>query len=766
VRPPPVLLLVLAFGAGLATGLARFTDPRLSISVLAVAAAVVAALARHRDTWGLITGAALAGQLSALAAWQGESARCTVRLPQGPARLTLVPVDPPAISNGRVQAMVAGAGCQGEVDVRWPDRVAGPGTRVASVQVGVPVDAEGTWIPRADGLFDRPGGVFVVRSTRASTRPVARGPRLRARATLLEITTRLYGDQAPLVDALLFDRHGAIERETRDRFAASGLVHLLSISGFHVGLIVGWILVLLRLARVRREPAWILATLFGLAYVGWLGWPAPATRAAALAALMCVARLRQRVVRWDALLAATTLAVLLVDPWSIADLGAWLSVGSLGGATVAVRWSDRRFGTGMVARTLSGSAGATLATAPLTAGAVGSVSLAGLLLNFIGIPLAALAVPAVIVSVLLDPLWRSGAAALAAGGGALLAFLDRLAALGAAIPYGHFTVETGWGGALPWVLALLIAIWCISGRATRSVATTRLVAALGTIGWIGTGGRIWTGDHGARAGGLTISFLDVGQGDASVIATPAGHWIVIDAGPAGERRDAGRSVVAPFLARHGVRRIDALILSHAHLDHYGGMGALLDRFEVTRFLEPGEAIDDPGYRGLLARVAASGAAWQRIGRGDTLRVDGVELIALHPDPTWPEWGLDLNEDSDVLLLRYGAFEALFSGDAGIPAEADMRGAVGDIEVLKVGHHGSAGASGTAWLGELHPEVAVVSVGRGNRYHHPSAEALGRLSAAGSEIWRTDEVGTVEVWTDGSSFRVSARDRERVLPARP
>ncbi|MBW8773031.1 MAG: ComEC family DNA internalization-related competence protein, partial [Gemmatimonadetes bacterium] len=406
------------------------------------------------------------------------------------------------------------------------------------------------------------------------------------------------------------------------------------------------------------------------------------------------------------------------------------------------------------------------ATAPFTAGAVGNVSLAGLLLNFIGIPLAALAVPAVIASVLAAPLWPSGAEALAAGGGALLASLDRLAALGAAIPYGHFTVETGWQGAAPWGAALVAAAWCISGRATAGVARTRLGTLLGAVIWIGTGARLWAGAGAPGAPGLTITFLDVGQGDASVIATPHGHWIVLDAGPAGEGRDAGRSVVAPFLARHGVRRIDALILSHAHLDHYGGMGTLLDRFEVARFLEPGEPVDDPGYRGLLAEVAANGAAWQPIHRGDTLRVDGVELIALHPDTTWSEWGLDLNEDSDVLHLRYGAFDALFAGDAGLPAEADMHGAVGKVELLKVGHHGSAGASGEAWLRELHPEVAVVSVGRGNRYHHPSPAALGRLLAAGAEVWRTDELGTVEVWTDGATVRVSAGDRTRVLPAGP
>ena len=91
---------------------------------------------------------------------------------------------------------------------------------------------------------------------------------------------------------------------------------------------------------------------------------------------------------------------------------------------------------------------------------------------------------------------------------------------------------------------------------------------------------------------------------------------------------------------------------------------------------------------------------------------------------------------------------------------------GDVEVLKVGHHGSAGASSSAWLAELHPEVAVVSVGRGNRYRHPSAEALERLGASGTEVWRTDEHGSVEVRTDGRAFTVSARGRHRVLPTGP
>jgi competence protein ComEC len=754
VSPPPVVVLVLAFGAGLATGLARFLGPWPVIFALVGVGWVV----RSRPLAPVIVGALAIGRLSALVAWEGEGITCRAALPRGAVELTLLPIDPAPVQPGKVEAEVPGAACGGAIDVRWPEG--------RSIEVGRAIRVKGKWYPRAVGPFGRPGGALVVKEIGAPVPGVETSRALRLRASLFEVTRRLYGSHAPLIDALLFDRRGALDRDLRDRFAASGLVHLLSISGFHVGLIVGWALVIFRGCRVRRERAWILATVLGVGYVAWLGWPAPATRAAALAVLMCVARLRQRVIRWDALLATTALIVLLADPWAIADIGAWLSVLSLGGATAAVRWSDLRVGTGAMARTLSGSVGATVATAPITAGALGSVSLAGLLLNFVGIPVAAIAVPAVLAAVLLAPLWDAGARSMATGGAVLLDGLDRLAALGAQIPYGHFTTESGWSGAWPWVALLAATAWCISSRATGSVAMTRAIAVGGAALWASLASTARDLLPSGAPPGVTLAFLDVGQGDATLIRTPHGGAVLVDAGPAGNGADAGRKVVVPFLFRHGIRRLDAVILSHAHLDHYGGIPAVLDRFRVARFLEPGQPVNDPGYLSLLDRVEEEGARWGALRQGDTLRIDGVELIVLHPDTTWGEWGLDLNEDSDVLLLRYGGFEALLAGDAGLPAERLLRGQVGDVELLKVGHHGSAGSTGAEWLAELEPEIAVISVGKGNRYRHPSAEALGRLGASGAEVWRTDEVGTVELWTDGVTFRVRARGRERVLPTRP
>jgi competence protein ComEC len=743
----PAVILLLGYGAGLATGLARFPAPALGVLAPALAAWLLA----RREAWTLALAAAALGQAAAWSAWRAEPARCAALLPAGRVELRLLPVDPPAPSGGPVAALLPGRKCTGQVLVRWP---AG-----ARAEVGRGLVVQGRWVSRRDGAFGRPGGTLVADSLRAD--PGLRAPAwLRWRARLLARTAALYGTRAPLVDALLFDRRGGIDRDTRDRFAASGLVHLLSISGFHVGLIVAWVLMVLRGARVRRERAWVLATAAGLAYVAWLGWPAPATRAAALAVVLCLARLRQRVVRWEALLAVTALAVLLADPWAIADLGAWLSVTSLAGATYAGRWSDRRFGTGALARTLSGSLGATLATAPLTAGQLGTVALAGVALNFIGIPLAAVAVPAVLASVLVAPLLPPLGAALAAGGGALLYALDRLAALGALLPWGHLTVEEGWAGAWPWGVVVVGAWWAIRDVATRAVAATRLAAFAGALLWAGLARGVWDARAAHRVPGLTLHFLDVGQGDALALETPHGAWILVDAGPAGPEGDAGRRVVAPFLAAHRVRRLAAAIVSHPHADHYGGMAAVLRRVPAERLLDPGRAVDDPRYAALLADALAEGAAWAPLRRGAVLEVDGVRLEALHPDTLWAGWGLDLNEDSDVLRVRYGRFDALLAGDAGLPAESLLAGRVGDVELLKVGHHGSGGASGAAWLAELRPEAAVISVGRGNRYGHPHPAALARLAAAGAEVWRTDRDGTVTAWTDGTAVEVRAGSRTR------
>lgn len=743
-RPRASILLTACYGAGLATGLLHFGGP------LGVSAVSIALVMTRQPAAFVGAGAALIGRMHADLALSDDGRRCGARWAAGSLRLGLRMLEP-VPAGGGVTTTRPLVSCGGTIAARWP-----PG---APVRAGDEAEVEGRWVPRP-GRGGRPEGTLVV----ALVGPIRASPGLadRIRNQLGAAGESLYGTRAGMVSALVLGGRGGIERELQDRFGQSGLVHLLSISGFHVGLITAWIYLIARLLQLGRAPALGGAAGAGALYVAFLGWPAPAARAAALALLAARCRIAQRQVQPDALLAATCLGVLLLDPWAVLDLGGWLSAAALWGASRFTRWSDHALRPNVWCRTGASSLGATLATAPLTAGSLGTVAPIGIGLNFLAIPIAAVAVPGVLASLLLYPVWRAAAEGVAAGAGLCLHLLELLAVAGAAVPGGHVVADPGLAAAAPWAVALGVALWATGTRNTASVTGRRAGWAV-TLGlWAGLAPNLpRSGDGGSD---LALHFLDVGQGDGAVLRTPRGQWVVIDAGPASERSDAGARVVVPFLERHGAHSVSAVVISHAHLDHIGGVGALLDRFSVGEVLEPGAPVSDPLYTGFLSGLTRRHIAWHPVHRGEVFTLDGVRFSVLHPEPGWSGWGEDVNEDSAVLLVEYGAFQALFAGDAGFPAEAVLQGRVGPVDVLKVGHHGSRGSTSDAWLDALRPRLAVISVGR-NDYGHPAPATLARLAAHGIPVRRTDQEGTITVTTDGERMRVRGASGSLELDAR-
>jgi competence protein ComEC len=645
------------------------------------------------------------------------------------------------------------AACHGEVPARWPIE-----SRAASGEVW---SVEGRWIPPVP---DQPHQRGILLVSAGKKTPVTPGWVPRLRTSIVTTTALLYGERAPLVDALILNRRGSLDPRLSDAYARSGLVHILSISGFHVGLIAAWLYLLGRLLRLARTSAMLLSSSASILYVAFLGWPAPATRAAGLVLLLAICRFRQRQVEPDAMLATTCLLVLLLDPSAIFELGAWLSAAALWGATRFSRWSDGALGPRPHWRMLASSLGATLSTAPFTAAALGSVALIGVGLNFLAIPLAAIAVPGVIASVICQPVIPRVAAALAAGSGAALNLLDGVAILGSRIPGGSVIQATGAVSSLPWVVVLAVILWSMGQRNTAVVAATRVswaVLAAVAASWV-----MAIRPHGRDTDSvLTLHFLKVGQGDGAAIRTPGGHWILVDAGPRFEGQDAGRRVVVPFLRRQGVTRLSAVIVSHVHADHLGGVPAVLERFPADIVVEPGDLSDDPRYFDFLNTLDAKRIPWHPGRPGDHFDLDSVSFTLLHPDTTWNEWGADLNEDSVVLLVQYGGFEALFTGDAGLEAEPLMVKKLGAVDVLKVGHHGSRGATGDAFLDRIRPKAAIISVGV-NTYGHPSQETLRRLANHHVPTWRTDQDGDVTVTSDGTTMSVCASRGCVREPVRP
>lgn len=743
----PAYLLLACYGAGLATGLLHFGAP------VGVAGALVGAAAWclwRRAAWAVWPLVALAGALSAQLALRADASSCARWLPPGAIDLRVRLVEPVFEDQPLGAVELPGGGCTGLVDARWPS---------ALVPAGTIAHVSGRWLSRPD-RGGRASGLLLVRDFSIE----ALEPSLteRFRTGLGGRVRALFGGRAGTVEALLINRRGGMAPELKDRYARAGLVHILSISGFHVGVILAWVLLGVRQLTPRRHLAAAIGVAVATAYVAFIGWPAPAARAVLLAAIVAQARWRQRAPAPLPLLAVTGAVVLLLDPWAALDAGAWLSVAALGGALLATRWSDRRLGRRWGWRLLAGSAGATIATAPITAALFGTVSLAGIALNFVAVPLAAVVVPGLLLSLAASTVVPAIAPALAAGAGLLLAGLDALAWWGGAGEALVVVQPTGAASALPWLGLAAVAWWCTADGARGGVALRRALLAAAVSVWV-LAGVEQAGVLRAAGGGLALHFLDVGQGDAAVLRTPHGQWILIDAGPRTDRSDAGRRVVAPFLARHRAGGLAVAIISHAHADHLGGLPAVLDRFSVRQVLEPAELVADSLYLGVLDQLAAAGVPWQAARDGMRFEIDSVRFSLLHPDPAWQEWQADLNEDSAILLVEYGGFRALFPGDAGLVAEARLRGRVGRVDVLKVGHHGSRSATGEAWVSELAPTVAVISAGAGNRYGHPHPETLARLARHGIGTWRTDQAGTIRVTTDGRALTVVAGTTQVTFP---
>jgi competence protein ComEC len=211
-----------------------------------------------------------------------------------------------------------------------------------------------------------------------------------------------------------------------------------------------------------------------------------------------------------------------------------------------------------------------------------------------------------------------------------------------------------------------------------------------------------------------------------------------------------------------VRRLEAIVLTHPHLDHVGGAAAVLRAVDVGVVIDPGRPFGTDGFVDALEAAEEAGAPWAATARGERLDIDGMTLEVLHPtgEPVSPD--VDPNDVSVVLLVRYGAFGALLTGDAPRSVEEGLSLDGAPVQLLKVGHHGSETSSSERLLTAARPAVALVSVGRGNRFGHPHRDAVARLEAAGAEVHRTDREGalTVRARADGS-WTLSA---ERALPS--
>ncbi|MFA7198905.1 MAG: lamin tail domain-containing protein [Methanoculleus sp.] len=251
------------------------------------------------------------------------------------------------------------------------------------------------------------------------------------------------------------------------------------------------------------------------------------------------------------------------------------------------------------------------------------------------------------------------------------------------------------------------------------------------------------------SGDLVVHFLDVGQGD-SILLQFRDKTMLIDAS---ERGMADRIIA--YLEDQNVERLDVVVATHAHSDHIGGLRTVISAYPVGEFVDAAQPHSTATYENLLALIEERGIAYTAAERGKTIALDpDLEILILNPaaEPIG-----EVNQDSVVLKVTYNEISYLFVGDAEKPAEESMMEAGLDLDadVLKVGHHASRYGSSAEFLSAVSPAISVIQVGAGNSYGHPHEEAVERLEATGSRIYRTDLDGNVVIATDGQALSVTA-----------
>jgi len=573
---------------------------------------------------------------------------------------------------------------------------------------------------------------------------------------------RHFGENAPLVRALLIADMRELSPSVRERYASAGLSHMLSVSGLHVGLIAVAVSLLAQVAGIARRPADICVVSLTAFYVLVIGAPLPAVRAAAMLGAVSLSVAKQRPTSAWAVLAVSALPP-LVDPASMADLGFQLSmVGMV--ALVAAGAVNRRVPLlalpgwrGTLSRSLATSLLATTLTAPLVAATFGRVSLVAPLTNLIAVPVMAALQPMLFLAAVCLPL-PALAQFVADATLPLIVAIDTIATYGARLPGAsvvvvadHVAMLLAGGAAIGLVLA------CVMRHAMRPA-----LAALGCVALLA-----WRPALPAGAATTELHVIDVGQGDALALRSARGRWVLIDAGRDWQGGDAGRRDVVPYISRRG-GTVSAFVLSHPHSDHAGGASSVIQALRPAIYLDPGYPGGTPSYRASLLAARAAGTEWRRITPGDSLLVDEMTVTFLAPDSIWADQLQDPNDASSVLLVRVGDVRMLFTGDAEAGEEdwlLRQQAHLLDADILKVGHHGSSTSSTPQFLAAVTPRLALVSVGAGNVYRHPSTAVLRSLAAHGAIVLRTDQEGSVIIRTDGRKIEVESRGERWPLQPR-
>lgn len=551
------------------------------------------------------------------------------------------------------------------------------------------------------------------------------------------INGTLTDEEGNLLLAILLGDKDKLSEDIQESFKTSNLSHMLAVSGAHVSYIILGLTYVLQNSIIGKKNGKIVCIIFLLAFMAITNFTPSVTRACIMAILTLFSSIIYRKSDVYTNISVVALITLIFNPYSLLDLGFQLSYGGTIGIIIFIKRIQEKKSNSKVINYIKQMAlvsiYANIIIIPIMMYHFNTVSFTFIISNIMASPILGIIVITgflfIIASITVKPLTRLIAIFIKP----ILSILIKISQICSKLPFSNILVVT------PYMFNVIsyyaIILYCIkSKKNNKCKIIICLLIVLILINFI-----IYIFPQKLR-----IFFIDVGQGDSTLIITPDKKTVLIDGGGS-DSFDVGKKVLLPYLLDRRILKIDYVLISHFDTDHATGVAQILGKIDVSSIILTRQLEENDIYRHILSIAKEKKIKLIYVKEGDVLKIGGIKISIIHPENKLMI-NNPMNNNSIVCKVEYNSFSMLLTGDIEMEAEElILRKNINlKADVLKVAHHGSKTSTTGEFLKAINPKVALIGVGKNNNFGHPSNEVIQRLKENGTRIYRTDENGEISI----------------------